>query len=537
MNVYWGDTHHNTYQHSRQNPPLGEVLDFARTHLDFYTGAYYTSIFTQYEVRDPASAGAATGPAIGHAYEAMGSGGSKWQGVRIERLKSAEALREEWAEFVGILQAQHTPGEFVTFPGYEWQGDGTWGDHNVIFPQEGVELYAPSTLPELYAFVRQRGGLAIPHHTGYSPGMRAPRWDHCDPTLSPFSEIYSVHGCSETDEGDPGMYGNPHMGPGTTGGTYQAALQRGLRLGAICSTDNWTNMPGLWGHGCMGCWAPELTREALWNAFQARRVYGVTGDRIELEFSCNGSPMGSELAAVPKRCLRVAARGLDAIDRIEVLRNEEVIHTYCHRGTWHVPQGGAPVRMKLRLEAGWGPLIGEIPWRDMGWDLTLRLSSGSFLGWSPCWRTRGQGVPVLSAGTATVHLEAEQMAGTKPNQNGVILEMLADPAAQLTIAGNGKSETGALADFMAAGRIVWYPEETRQRVKDLTGVETGPEDRIDMYYHMSPKLKLHRAIPEAGYSAQMEIEDDAPVGEGLCYRVRVQQKNGQRAWSSPIWVS
>jgi len=73
-------------------------------------------------------------------------------------------------------------------------------------------------------------------------------------------------------------------------------------------------------------------------------------------------------------------------------------------------------------------------------------------------------------------------------------------------------------------------------VKQLTGVVAGPTDRKDMYYHMSPKLKIHRAIPEAGTTAQVEIEDDAPVGDGLWYRVRVTQRNGQRAWSSPIWV-
>ena len=535
MNVYWGDTHHNTYQHCKQDPPLDQVLDFARTHLDFYTGAYYTAVFTQYGLKDEAAEGAATGPAIGHAYEASGSGGD-WQGVRIEWLKPARELTREWAEFVEILRLQHTPGEFVTFPGYEWQGDATWGDHNVIFPQEGTDIFTPTSLPELYGFVREHGALAIPHHTAYLPGMRAPRWRMCDTDLSPFSEILSVHGCSETDEGDPGMYGNPHMGPSTTAGTYQAALKRGLHLGAICSTDNWTNMPGHWGHGLMGCIAADLTRESLWEAFKARRVYGVSGDRIDLRFTCNESPMGSTIAATPKRRLAVAVTALDAIDRIEILRNEEVIHTHCHQGTWCPPAGGAPARMKLRLEAGWGPLVGELPWPDMAWDLDLRLSSGQFLDWSPCWRTRGQGVPVLSGDTAQLSFKAEQVVGAKPNQNGVILELLADPVAELTITGNGKTETGPLAEFMAAGRLVWYPEETHERVKQLTGVVAGPTDRKDMYYHMSPKLKIHRAIPEAGTTAQVEIEDDAPVGDGLWYRVRVTQRNGQRAWSSPIWV-
>jgi hypothetical protein len=43
--VFWGDTHHNTHQHYVQDPPLDEILRWASTYLDFYTGAYYTPAF------------------------------------------------------------------------------------------------------------------------------------------------------------------------------------------------------------------------------------------------------------------------------------------------------------------------------------------------------------------------------------------------------------------------------------------------------------------------------------------------------------
>jgi len=39
-NLYWGDTHHNSYQHYVQDPPLSHVLSDCRAYLDFYTGAY-----------------------------------------------------------------------------------------------------------------------------------------------------------------------------------------------------------------------------------------------------------------------------------------------------------------------------------------------------------------------------------------------------------------------------------------------------------------------------------------------------------------
>ena len=60
-----------------------------------------------------------------------------WQGVRAEEIKDNTTLQREWTEFQEATAAHNTPGEFVTFPGYEWQGNGNWGDHNVIYRHEG----------------------------------------------------------------------------------------------------------------------------------------------------------------------------------------------------------------------------------------------------------------------------------------------------------------------------------------------------------------------------------------------------------------
>ena len=52
-------------------------------------------------------------------------------------------------------------------------------------------------------------------------------------------------------------------------------------------------------------------------------------------------------------------------------------------------------------------------------------------------------------------------------------------------------------------------------------------------------LKVHRGWPTEALSVDLSPEDDAhdamPGGTDFYY-VRVIQRNGQRAWSSPIWV-
>lgn len=534
--IFWGDAHHNSYTDPEQVPPISEVLALAAMHLDFYTGAYYTPVMSRIPMRKE-RAGVVAAVEKGHPVEMAAWEKHPWKGICDERTKEPDVLAREWAEFQRAIVGAHVPGRFVAFPGYEWQGDGTWGDHNVIHLRDGGPIHAVDTLPELYSQLRSMEALAIPHHIGYHAGIRAPRWAHCDETLTPFAEIFSIHGCSESDEEWIGLRQNSCMGPGVAGGTWQEALDRGLHVGAICSTDNWSNMPGCWGQGLMACVAPELTREALWNAFRNRCVYGVTGDRIELDFTCNGGAMGRILPMARERQLRVRVRGQDEIDRIEILRNGRVIATHCHQGTWRLPPEESPTRFKFRIEAGWGPRLGDLPFLARDWVGEASLSSGRFVGWSPCWIARGQEVPRLDGARATFRMRSHQNWVQARFQGGTILEIEAPPSAELVLKLNGttvREKVGVLAE---RSRVCWYRDEAVNLVREMTGLEAGTLPRMDpIIYHYAFKAKLHRMIPESGFTASFSIADDEPVAGRLNYRVRVEQRNGQRAWSSPIWL-
>lgn len=533
--LYWGDTHHNSYQHYRQDPPLAQVLESCHAYLDFYTGAYYTPAYVQAPVLPPYQ-GQAQGLKGGHLSERQAA--AEWSGVHLEGWKDPEAMVREWAEFQAATAAADRPGKFVALPGYEWQGNARWGDHNVIYRHEGAPVCTAPTLPELYRFL---GGLevpalAIPHHTGYYVGQRAPTWSACDERLSPFAELYSIHGCSETDEEWVGLRHNSHMGPGVAGGTYQEALDQGLHLGAICSTDNWTNVPGRWGHGLMACLATELTREGLWEAFLARRVYGVTGDRIAVLFTCNGAQMGSRLPPAPRREIEVHVRGADAIDRIELLRNGRVIATHCHQGTWSQPTHGQRTCFKLRIEAGWGPRPGEIPLAETHWQGSLSVDGGRFVGWEPCWIARGQGVPRMEGDSAHFTMVSRQENVHLPFQGATLFEFEADPDAELVLRLNGLELRDRVAVLAQRSRLLWYREECVERIRETTGVEPKDARRGDAYYQLANKAKLHRAMPKAAYTARLEWVDDEPLEAETHYHVRIEQRNGQRAWTSPIWV-
>lgn len=531
--IFWGDTHHNSYMGYRQDPPLAEVLQFASRHLDFYTGAYYTPVFTNAPVKADFQ-GAAGGTKDGHPVEQADFG--TWRGIGLEGHKDPVKMAAEWREFQEVTAAWNRPGTFVAFPGYEWQGNGRWGDHNVVYTQEGQPIATAETLAELYAFLRGRDAIAIPHHTGYQAGLRAPQWAACDETLTPFQEIYSCHGCSETDEEWVGLRNNTHMGPGFTGATWQDALNAGLHLGCICSTDNWANMPGQWNQGLAACLAKDLSRASLFAAFRARRVYGVTGDRIELDFTLNGQDMGSILDYSPRRELVVSVRGCEALDRIEILRQDRVIATHCHQGTWQQPRPGTRARFKFRVEVGWGSRPGELPLADHDWQGRVHVEGGRVLGWSPCWIARGQQAPEISGDQAAFRMHTSQSQATLGRYSADVFEIEADPGAPLTVGLDDVEVRDSVESLSRANRLLWFRDDCVRRVEKYTGITPQTARRGDCYYHHAWKAKLHKVIPEAAYTATFSISDDEPMTAACHYRVRVEQRNGQRAWSSPIWV-
>jgi len=516
--VFWGETHDNTYQFATLPVPLTEVCARAASHLDFYAAAYYTACSSAFQ----------TG---GHLSES-----DKPTRLVLEGWKSQERLDREWAEVQQVSKEMNRPGRFVTFPGYEWQGNGSSGDHNVFYLEEGLPIFRVQTLAELYDCLRGKEAIAVPHHTAYRPGRRGRDWAVYDEEISPFTEIFSIHGCSETDEEWVGLRQNPHMGPGLVGGTYQAALDRGYHLGCICSTDDWGEMPGHYGSGRMACLAEELTRESLWRAFKARRVYGVTGDRIRIDFRVNDAIMGSIIRAKGKRVIRVRVVGSDAIDRIEILRKGRVIATHCHQGTWKMPAAGQRSKFKMRIEAGWGPRSGEIDLPDREWHGELRVTGGRLLGVESCWVSPGQGRPALSGERATFDMVSSAKTLKEKAQNANVFEFEADPCAELWVRMNELEERGTVEAFAAGSRVMWFKAECIRMLAEHADIEPGSLEREDIYHHVAYKAKLHRPIPEAGYTAEFAIEDDDPIEGETHYRVRVEQRNAQRAWTSPIWV-
>ena len=458
-------------------------------------------------------------------------------GLRVETVRQRPEFLQWWEGLRGLARDYDRPGEFVTFLGYEWHGNRTrYGDHNVIYCDDGL-LDDAWSLPELYANLRERRAFVLPHHTGYCPGWRSKDWDVYDETLSPVMEVFSQHGSSEGCNTPFPMERNASMGPRACGSTFQDALARGHRIGVIASNDG-AGLPGRWGGGRAAVWARDCTREAIWEAIQSRRTYAVTGDRIELDFHVAGAAMGSVTSAGRMVEAEVAVVGSHAIDRVELVHNGRVVDTYCHSGRWEASLADAG-RVKLFFQAGWGP-AGHYGFAsdEAAWDCRLEVEGGRVAGVERCFTLAGQHVDLVEPQSCRWRLRTAGRRGdaTAGICQGMVLEIEGGAETSLRFQVEGLDIQTTVGDLLRSGRLIPLLDECRERVQREFGLDEADLGNPDLYYHNARKIKLHQAIPEAGYRVTHTFSGvKLRPGRNYLY-IRVSQLNGQMAWSSPVWV-
>ena len=288
LNLYFGDIH----GHSRLSDGTG-------TPADFYRYAREVSGLSIAALTDHA------------AYGTIRIEGPVWD--RIKRAAN-EAYR---------------PGEFVTFLGFEWT-NWIYGHRNVYYRDGDGPIFRSidpesDTPQKLWKLLDPYPAMTIAHHVGGGPV--ATDWSIPPDPRERLVEISSIHGVSEYYGCESCIY-RP-----VKGAFVRDALARGYKLGIIGSGDNHDSHPGNGSVGAivtgiLGVYSPELTREAVWDAFQKRQVYGTTGAKIILNFRAADLPMGSEVEwATESGPVPVAVRaiGCGEIDRVEVIRNGDVV--------------------------------------------------------------------------------------------------------------------------------------------------------------------------------------------------------------------
>jgi hypothetical protein len=252
-----------------------------------------------------------------------------------------------WDEIVRQTEANNRPGEFVTILGYEMmvQAKGRYSSHaNIYFPGSKAPMVPSPDIEQIRDLCRTEGAIAIPHHTQYGWPNMGTNWDDWaafTPDQMPVVEVFSTHGSSE-------YFGCPRsvLWP-VEGQSVQDGLARGHRFGLIAGSDY---HECLLGHameieryprtinnrhmqfhtGLTAVFAPELTREAIFEAIRKRRVYATSGPRIILVFHVDGVPMGGEISLASPNAARAVSVEVHAertLQSVEIVRDGQVDHT------------------------------------------------------------------------------------------------------------------------------------------------------------------------------------------------------------------
>ncbi len=411
----------------------------------------------------------------------------------------------EWEENESVTREMHEPGRFVPLLGVEWSAlTPLGGDRNVYFPGDQAQLRRCShefvadvsdlgtDLPhvgDLHANYRDQDVVIALHVGGRTTNLR---WQ--EPAIERLIEVHSTHATSEW--------------------FMLEALERGYRMGVIAGSDGVDGRPGAShpGHmsvrnvrgGLTAFVLPELTRQALWTAMRDRRCYATTGERILLEFECDGHPYGTEYDAAEPPTIRFRVEGTAPLDTVEVWRDTHKLYD--------VPLEPSDPTPSNEIRIAWRGASAQGNWRQsrMVWDGQLRLDGARIINVSGyAFDTPDEG---LGGWTETVVNWRSITAG---DWDGVILEL--DPSSGS--AGRLNFATGPLTFSVPLGEL-----GERPFVVDAT----DPARTVRLQ-------RLPTGLPSPSCAGSFVDPDPHPGCNA--YWLRVLQHDGAQAWSSPVFAT
>jgi hypothetical protein len=416
-----------------------------------------------------------------------------------------QVTEEEWERLRREIDRYHEDGRCVIFVGYEWSGmTPGGGDRNVMFKGDVASLHRSShaevddmadaatdcfPVTELFAQLGGRDDVLLIPHIG---GRYADIVGFHDPRLERVIEIYSDWGRFEW--------------------LYEDALRQGYRVGFVANSDGHKGRPGashpgastFGAYGGLTCVLAEaLTREAIFEAIRARRCYAVTAaQRIHVELTVNGLPMGAEgRAAGP---VRVAGRavGTGPIERIDVFRGLEVIATV-------TPYSRASFAGSHRYRVAWAG--SRVRGRDRltTWDGHLELSAGRIVDAVPfSMENPEKGI------RRRTERRVEFVSNTTGDDDGIDLTVDAPSDAVIAFRSPVIALDIPLAS-LADGATVTFP---------AGGVD------LRAFARRLPASDLTREL------AVDAVDLTPPPGPCHAYWIRVTQEDGVQAWTSPVYI-
>lgn len=431
-----------------------------------------------------------------------------------------------WRGLNELTRAFDVPGRFVCIPGYEWSANtAVGGDRNVHYRHEGETIHRSSHAQiadavdivdepsdahdahELFKKLQGKDCVVMAHVGGRYADIK---YAH-DGALETAVEVHSAWGTFEWIVRD--------------------AFEKNYRVGIVGNSDGHKGRPGacypgasfFGSYGGLTCFlADKLDRDGIFASMRSRRHYATTGNRGFLDVRVNlareGTLFETDPALGPAPC--VVTRSLmmgdigsvseDEVElSIDVVGSSPIERLDIFDGLDHIetarPYAAADLGVRVRLTYEGAEYRGRA--RTTTWDGSLSLDGNSireaivFNNWN-----LDRGIQAREPAKLT------WKAVTTGNYGGIDLWLA-----------NGAGGTLAFETKPVSGRV----DLSSLGVEPVT-FEAGGLERA---------VRVQR-LPEVMQERRMTLTRRVKVRKGGDTRlyVRVQQEDGHRMWSSPIYL-
>ena len=429
----------------------------------------------------------------------------------------------EWQTMSRAAEKNTVPGEFVAFLGYEWTLRRQWGGHHNVFfrsPDAArVGAQKAPTLTGLYEGLRSRYAtedvLIIPH------AHQAGDWRTNDPEMETMIEIMSMHGTFE-------WFGNYYLRQGHQVGFLAASDDHRARPGYSWTSSRQPNSSLSQFGGLAGVQASEKTADSIFDSLKRRSAYAVTdAQRIILEMNVNDTGMGNRLQYSDKRRLRAKVVGTSPIRRLAVVKNGATV--YANRPLSTSLSSNAQIVVGFASSSE--PFFRDNPRGYRPWIGSLKVAGAKLVGMRTLhFDNQHKEWARISASDENM---VEFSTGTRGQADTLLLELEgASPSTTISFDLQSAQEWGKSPTPVRPTRKV-AAKNFEVALSELNDgfARKDLSDTVDR-----DTVTLELIGPNQPMEAEIEFADTGEMQHGDYYYVRVDQLDGARAYSSPVWI-